>query len=164
MNTLRALAFLAGASIAFVASPAWSQLATGPLEYLTYKPPLIRAQVELSGQFAAEAISVLQNSVEVEELKRARVLVQKSYELLRYAAAGIDGINRANTEVKAIPNPGLKIAGEWISSARWRNISAGMAIDNSVGWENAREEYVSKALDELAPVPELARRASLLIR
>jgi hypothetical protein len=164
VNTIRALAVLAGTSMALVASPAWSQLAKGPLEYMTQKPLLIRAQVELGAQFADQAITVLQSSTEVEELQRARALVQKSYELLRFATAGIETINVVNAEPKGMPNPGLKIALEWISAARFRNISAGMAIDNSVGWESTREEYVSKALEELGPVPELARRASLLIR
>jgi len=164
VNKIKALAILAGLSFALIASPAGSQSQpAGPLEYMTLKPQVIRAQVVLGAQFADQAIAVLQNSNEIEELKRAKALVNKSYVLLRYATAGIETINQVNAESKAVPNAGLKIALDWIWAARWRNISAGMAIDNSVGWETTREEYVSKALEELGPVPELARRASVLI-
>ena len=164
MSKIRALAVLAGTSLALNVSAAWTQTqAAGPLEYTTQKPTLIRAQVVLGAQLANQAIAVLQNSSDVEDLKRARELVTKSYVLLRYAQAGIDIINVVATDKKERPNPGLKIASEWIWAARLRNVQAGMALDNSVGWENGREEYVTKALDELTPVPELARRASVLI-
>jgi hypothetical protein len=163
MNWIRALAVLAGTSIALAASPAWSQAPPpmGPLEYPTQKPPLIRAQVELGARFAGEAIAVLENASEVEQLERAKALVSKSYLLLRYATAGIEMIT---ADTSTTTNPGLKIALEWIWAARQRNIVAGIAIGNSVAWPGDREQFKSQALDLLAPVPELAQRASLLIR
>jgi len=166
MSKIRALAILTGLSFALITSPARSQSPSqpaGPLEHITQKPQIIRAQVVLGAQLADQAIAVLQSSNEVEDLQRARALLNKSYVLLRYATAGIEVINAVNAESKAVPNAGLKIALDWIWAARWRSISAGIAIDNSVGWETTREDYVAKALDELGPVPELARRASVLI-
>ena len=162
MNWIRGLAILAGTSIALAASPAWSQPpGKGALEYPTLKPPLIRAQVELGARLAGEAITILENASEVEQLEKAKALVSKSYVLLRYATAGIEMIS-ADTSTRT--NPGLKIALDWIWDARQRNINAGIAIGNSVAWPGDREQFKSQALDLLGPVPELAQRASVLIR
>jgi hypothetical protein len=152
---------LAGA-LAAAATPSTAQvLQQGPLEQISTKPQVIRAQVELGGKLAVEAIGILESSDEPEQLERAKDLVKKSYELLRFANAGCE-IRKFNANL--VETRLLTMAMDNINAARQRNITAGIAIGNSIPWPESRPQFMSDALDLLRPVPTLAQRAAPLIR
>jgi hypothetical protein len=152
---------LAGALFA-TAPPSMAQtLRQGPLDQISTKPQVIRAQVELGGKLADEAITILESTDEPDQLERAKDLVKKSYELLRYANAGCE-IRKFNANV--VENRLLTMAMDNINAARQRNITAGIAIGNSIPWPESRPQFMSDALDLLRPVPALAQRAAPLIR
>jgi hypothetical protein len=152
---------LAGA-LAAAATPSTAQvLQQGPLEQISTKPQVIRAQVELGGKLANEAIGILESTDEPEQLERAKDLVKKSYELLRYANAGCE-IRKFNANL--VETRLLTMAMDNINAARQRNITAGIAIGNSIPWPESRPQFMSDALDLLRPVPTLAQRAAPLIR
>jgi len=115
---------LAGA-LAAAATPSTAQvLQQGPLEQISTKPQVIRAQVELGGKLAVEAIGILESSDEPEQLERAKDLVKKSYELLRFANAGCE-IRKFNANL--VETRLLTMAMDNINAARQRNITAGIA-------------------------------------
>src|SRR6185369_4368406 len=152
---------LAGA-LAAAATPSTAQvLQQGPLEQISTKPQVIRAQVELGGKLAVEAIGILESSDEPEQLERAKDLVKKSYELLRFANAGCE-IRKFNANL--VETRLLTMAMDNINAARQRNITAGIAIGNSIPWPESRAQFTSEAIDLLRPVPALAQRAAPLIR
>ncbi len=153
--------FLAGA-LGVVATPSSAQsIQQGPLDQISAKPQVIRAQIELGGKLADQAITILESSDDPEQLERAKDLVKKSYELLRYANAGCE-IRKFNANV--VENRLLTMAMDNINAARQRNITAGIAIGNSIPWPESRPQFMSDALDLLRPVPALAQRAAPLIR
>jgi hypothetical protein len=155
------VALLAG-GLAAVAAPTTAQtLQHGPLDQISTKPQVIRAQIELGGKLADQAITILETSDEPEQLERAKDLVKKSYELLRFANAGCE-IRKFNANV--VENRLLTMAMDNINAARQRNITAGIAIGNSIPWPESRPQFMSDALDLLRPVPALAQRAAPLIR
>ncbi len=159
-QTWVAAVFVAGGLA--VAAPSSAQPThSGPLEQISAKPQVIRAQVELGGKLADEAISILEASDDPEQLEKAKDLVKKSYELLRFANAGCE-IRKYNANV--VENRLLTMAMDNINAARQRNITAGIAIGNSIPWPESRPQFMSDALDLLRPVPALAQRAAPLIR
>ena len=155
-------AVLLAGGLAAAAAPSTAQiLQQGPLEQISTKPQVIRAQVELGGKLADEAITILESSDEPEQLERAKDLVKKSYEFLRYANAGCE-IRKFNANL--VETRLLTMAMDNINAARQRNITAGIAIGNSIPWPESRPQFMSDALDLLRPVPTLAQRAAPLIR
>jgi hypothetical protein len=155
-------AVLLAGGLAAAATPSAAQIfQQGPLEQISAKPQVIRAQVELGGKLANEAITILESTDEPEQLERAKDLVKRSYELLRYANAGCE-IRKFNANL--VETRLLTMAMDNINAARQRNITAGIAIGNSIPWPESRPQYMSDALDLLRPVPTLAQRAAPLIR
>jgi hypothetical protein len=155
-------AVLLAAGLAAAASPSTAQtLQHGPLEQISSKPQVIRAQVELGAKLADEAITILEATDDPEELGKAKDLVKKSYELLRYGYHGCE-LRKHNANV--VENRFLVMAMDNIMAARLRNVTAGIAIGNSIPWPESRAQFVSEALDLLRPVPVLAHRATPLIR
>jgi hypothetical protein len=145
------------------AGPSSAQLVTPqtPLDQISAKPQVIRAQIELGAKLADQAISILENTDDPDQLEKAKDLVKRSYEMLRYADAGCQ-IRKFNANV--VETRLLSMAMENINAARQRNITAGIAIGNSIPWPESRPQYMSDALDLLRPVPALAQRAAPLIR
>jgi len=164
-RTIWMAAVLLPVGVAATVSPSAAQIApqtpSGPLDLISTKPQVIRAQIELGGKLADQAINILESSDEPEQLERAKDLVKKSYELLRYANAGCE-IRKFSANVVEVRL--LTMAMDNINAARQRNITAGIAIGNSIPWPESRTQYMSDALDLLRPVPSLAQRAAPLIR
>jgi hypothetical protein len=151
-----------GAAIALGTAPSWGQsLQKGPLDQISPKPQVIRAQVELGARLADEAIAILESTDDPEQLEKAKELVKKSYELLRYATHGCE-LRQHNANV--VENRMLAMAIDNIVAARQRNITAGNAIGNSIPWPDSRAQFMTEALEQLRPVPGLAQRAAPLIR
>jgi hypothetical protein len=158
----RVFALLLGGSIALAASPSFGQtLPQGPLEQISTKPQVIRAQVELGAKLADEAIAILENTDDPDQLARAKDLVKKSYVLLRFAN---NGCELRKVHANLIENKLLTMAMDNINAARDRNRSAEAALNNSIPWPETRVQFMSEALEQLRPVPTLAQRAAPLIR
>lgn len=160
-KTWRPVVFLA-ATLSVVVTPSSAQsLQHSPLDQISTKPQVIRAQIEFGGKLADEAITILENSDDPEQLERAKDLVKRSYEMLRFANHGCE-LRKFNANLVEIRL--LSMAMDNINAARQRNITAGIAINNSIPWPESRAQYMSEALDLLRPVPALAQRAAPLIR
>jgi len=152
------------AGIVFSASRIWAQVPmpqNGPLDQISAKPQVIRAQIELGAKLADEAIAILETTDDPEQLEKAQELVKKSYVFLRYANHGCE-LRKFNANI--VENRLLSMAMENINAARQRNITAGIAIGNSIPWPESRAQFTSEAIDLLRPVPALAQRAAPLIR
>ena len=148
--------------ISVMASPAWCQEPpSGPLEYITNKPRLIRAQTELGGRLAEQALETLDAATEVEELEKARDLAVQSYKMLRFAWHGVQMVMTDTTKMSG-QSLVLKMALDTILEARLRNLDAAREIAESIP-PATREEHVAAAREKLATVPELTRRAAVLI-
>jgi hypothetical protein len=145
-----------------VATPTSAQMTPhGPLDQISAKPQVIRAQIELGGKLADQAITILETSDDPDQLEKAKEFVKRSYEMLRFANTGCE-IRKGDANL--IEARFLSMAMDNINAARQRNITAGIAINNSIPWPESRAQYMSEALDLLRPVPALAQRAAPLIR
>lgn len=160
-KTWLAVALTVGALGALTTPGSAQTIAKGPLEQISMKPQVIRAQIELGGKLADEAIAILESSDEPDQLEKAKDLVRRSYEMLRFANTGCE-IRKGDANV--IEARFLSMAMDNINAARQRNLTAGIAINNSIPWPESRSQYMSEALDLLRPVPALAQRAAPLIR
>jgi len=159
-----ALAALLSAGITLTAAPSWGQIQiprNGPLDQISTKPQVIRAQVELGAKLAVEALTILETTDDPEQLEKAKDLVNRSYVLLRFAAHGVE-LRKTNANI--VENRLMVMALDNINAARTRNRHADLAIGNSIPWPETRAQFVSEAMDLLRPVPELAQRAAPLIR
>jgi hypothetical protein len=153
---------LAGGSVALAASDGLCQTPQhGPFDQISDQPRMIRAQIDLGAKLADEAVAILEATDDPEQLQRAKDLVKRSYVLLRYAFHGCE-LRKHHASV--VENRFLTMAMDNIMAARSRNITADIAIGNSIPWPESRAQYTSEALDQLRPVSALAQRAAPLIR
>jgi hypothetical protein len=140
---------------------AWGQQPR-PFEYIQGDRRVTRVQVELGIRFAESARAALSRG-DVTDLERAQELAFRSYEFLRYAMHGVE-LLITDSRSRPYEVQVFRIALAAINEARERNLAAQRAIDNSIPWPDAREQYRTEALTGLGESIPFAQRAALLLK